>query len=127
MQSYDNSCSIVFEMVKKEIRMSFSCTLCDWCLRSRAIGRSNCFHKYGHEAKCHASNYKYMCIFGAAEIFLSQIPDFHNLSGLSFIAAVMSFGYSSIGIALSIAKIAGSPLHLINTFYYVHNHFLCHA
>ncbi|KAG2401375.1 hypothetical protein LR48_Vigan02g234300 [Vigna angularis] len=72
-----------------------------------AIGRSNCFHKYGHEAKCHISNYSYMCIFGAAEIFLSQIPDFHNLSGLSFIAAVMSFGYSSIGIGLSIAKIAG--------------------
>ncbi|QCE08426.1 solute carrier family 36 [Vigna unguiculata] len=72
-----------------------------------AIGRSNCFHKYGHKAECHISNYAYMSIFGVAEIFISQIPDFQNLSGLSFIAAVMSFGYSSIGIALSIAKIAG--------------------
>ncbi|KAK7357569.1 hypothetical protein VNO80_16860 [Phaseolus coccineus] len=72
-----------------------------------AIKRSNCFHKYGHEAKCHVSNFAYMSIFGAVEILISQIPDFHNLSGLSFIAAVMSFGYSSIGIGLSIAKIAG--------------------
>jgi len=54
-----------------------------------------------------------MSIFGVAEIFLSQIPDFQNLSGLSFIAAVMSFGYSSIGIGLSIARIAGLPLHSI--------------
>ncbi|KAH1140075.1 hypothetical protein AAZX31_10G242600 [Glycine max] len=72
-----------------------------------AVIRSNCFHKYGHEAKCHTSNYPYMTIFAVIQILLSQIPDFQELSGLSIIAAVMSFGYSSIGIGLSIAKIAG--------------------
>ncbi|CAJ1977310.1 unnamed protein product [Sphenostylis stenocarpa] len=72
-----------------------------------AIKRASCFHKYGHEAKCHVSNYAYMSIFGAIEIILSQIPDFNELTGLSFIASIMSFGYSSIGIGLSIARIAG--------------------
>ncbi|XP_004515439.1 uncharacterized protein [Cicer arietinum] len=47
-----------------------------------------------------------MAIFGVSQILLSQIPDFHELSWLSFVAAVMSFGYASIGIGLSIAKIA---------------------
>ncbi|XP_027364755.1 amino acid permease 6-like [Abrus precatorius] len=72
-----------------------------------AIKRSNCFRKYGHEAECHESNYPFMIIFAVVQILLSQIPDFHELSGLSVVAAVMSFGYSSIGIGLSIAKIAG--------------------
>jgi len=48
-----------------------------------------------------------MAIFGSFQILLSQIPDFHELSWLSILAAVMSFGYASIGIGLSIAKIAG--------------------
>jgi len=60
-----------------------------------------------------------MSIFGAVEILISQIPDFHNLSGLSFVAAVMSFGYSAIGIGLSIAKIAGLSLHLVNTSFVI--------
>ncbi|RHN82163.1 putative amino acid transporter, transmembrane domain-containing protein [Medicago truncatula] len=72
-----------------------------------AIKKSNCFHKYGHEADCKISNYQFMAIFGVTEILLSQIPDFHELSWLSILAAVMSFGYSSIGVGLSIAKIAG--------------------
>ncbi|XP_050887959.1 amino acid permease 6 isoform X2 [Lathyrus oleraceus] len=72
-----------------------------------AIKKSNCFHKYGHEADCNTANYPYTAIFGIFQIFLSQIPDFHELSWLSIVAAVMSFGYASIGIGLSIAKIAG--------------------
>ncbi|TKY51056.1 Amino acid permease 6 [Spatholobus suberectus] len=72
-----------------------------------AMKRSNCFHKYGHEAECHTSNYPFMIIFATVQILLSQIPDFHELSGLSIIAAVMSFGYASIGVGLSAAKIAG--------------------
>jgi hypothetical protein len=48
-----------------------------------------------------------MAIFGISQILLSQIPNFHELSWLSIIAAAMSFGYASIGIGLSIAKIAG--------------------
>lgn len=76
-------------------------------LISRAIKRSNCFHKEGHDAGCHTSNNMYMIIFAIAEIILSQIPNFHELSGLSILAAVMSFAYSSIGLGLAIAKITG--------------------
>ncbi|CAL0300393.1 unnamed protein product [Lupinus luteus] len=71
-----------------------------------AIKRSNCFHKNGHQAKCHSANYPFMVIFGVIQILLSQIPDFHELSWLSILAAIMSFGYATIGVGLSIAKIA---------------------
>ncbi|KAI5401026.1 Amino acid permease 6, variant 2 [Lathyrus oleraceus] len=77
-----------------------------------AIKKSNCFHKYGHEADCNTANYPYTAIFGSFQLFLSQIPDFHELSWLSIVAAVMSFGYASIGIGLSIAKIAEGGHHL---------------
>ncbi|KAK4796935.1 hypothetical protein SAY86_029261 [Trapa natans] len=69
--------------------------------------RSKCFHKNGHHVKCHISNNPFMLIFACIQIILSQIPNFHKLSWLSYIAAVMSFAYSSIGVALSIAKVAG--------------------
>ncbi|KAL2529347.1 Amino acid permease 6 [Forsythia ovata] len=72
-----------------------------------AVERSNCFHKHGHQAKCSISNYPFMIIFAAIQIILSQIPNFHELSWLSIVAAVMSFAYSSIGLGLSIAKVAG--------------------
>ncbi|XP_009792204.1 amino acid permease 6-like [Nicotiana sylvestris] len=71
-----------------------------------AIKRSNCFHKHGHAAGCHESNNPFIIIFGIFQIILSQIPNFHKLSFLSLIAAVMSFAYSFIGLGLSIAKIA---------------------
>ncbi|CAK9137926.1 unnamed protein product [Ilex paraguariensis] len=48
-----------------------------------------------------------MVIFGIIQIILSQIPNFNKLSVLSLVAAVMSFTYSSIGIGLTIAKLAG--------------------
>ncbi|XVF01417.1 hypothetical protein REPUB_Repub04eG0087300 [Reevesia pubescens] len=70
------------------------------------IKRSNCFHKRGHDAGCHVKNNKFMIIFGIIEIILSQIPNFNELSGLSVVAAVMSFAYSFIGLGLSIAKVA---------------------
>ncbi|WCJ18054.1 amino acid permease 1 [Euphorbia peplus] len=72
-----------------------------------AIARAKCFHERGHEAGCHKSNNKYMIIFGITEVILSQTPNFHELSGLSILAAVMSFAYSTIGLALSAAKVAG--------------------
>ncbi|EEF40303.1 amino acid transporter, putative [Ricinus communis] len=72
-----------------------------------AIARSNCFHKEGHNSGCHTSNNMFMIIFGITEIILSQTPNFHELSGLSIVAAIMSFAYSSIALGLSIAKIAG--------------------
>lgn len=72
----------------------------------RAVRRSNCFHKNGHDVKCHTSNYPFMIIFACIQIVLSQIPNFHKLSWLSILAAIMSFAYSSIGLGLSIAKVA---------------------
>jgi len=41
------------------------------------------------------------------QIVLCQIPNFSKLWWLSILAAVMSFAYSTIGLGLSIAKIAG--------------------
>uniref|UniRef100_A0A5B6YYB2 Putative Amino acid permease 6 n=1 Tax=Davidia involucrata TaxID=16924 RepID=A0A5B6YYB2_DAVIN len=72
-----------------------------------AVKRSNCFHKHGHDVKCSISNYPFMIIFATIQIILSQIPNFHKLSWLSILAAVMSFAYSSIGLGLSIAKLTG--------------------
>ncbi|XP_021647339.2 amino acid permease 6 isoform X2 [Hevea brasiliensis] len=72
-----------------------------------AVKRSNCFHKHGHHEKCNISNYPYMIIFACIQIILSQIPNFHKLSWLSILAALMSFSYSSIGLGLSLAKVAG--------------------
>ncbi|GFP84109.1 amino acid permease 1 [Phtheirospermum japonicum] len=72
-----------------------------------AVKRSNCFHKHGHDAKCSISNYPFMAIFAGIQIILSQIPNFHKLSWLSIVAAVMSFAYASIGLGLSMAKLAG--------------------
>lgn len=49
----------------------------------------------------------YMIIFGATQLFLSQIPNFDQIWWLSIVAAVMSVTYSTIGLALGIAKVAG--------------------
>ncbi|XP_029125893.1 amino acid permease 6 [Cajanus cajan] len=72
-----------------------------------AVKRSNCFHKHGHQDKCNINNYPFMIVFACIQIVLSQIPNFHKLSWLSIVAAVMSFAYSSIGLGLSLAKVAG--------------------
>lgn len=53
------------------------------------------------------SNNPFIGTFGVIQLILSQIPNFHELSILSIIAAIMSFAYASIGLGLSIAKIAG--------------------
>ncbi|XP_042483335.1 amino acid permease 1-like, partial [Macadamia integrifolia] len=70
-----------------------------------SIYKTNCYHKRGHEASCEISDNFFSVIFGIIEIFLSQIPNFHKLSWLSSIAAVMPFIYTLIGVALSLAKI----------------------
>ncbi|KAI3897050.1 hypothetical protein MKW92_052037 [Papaver armeniacum] len=79
-----------------------------------AVAKSNCYHKYGHEHDCSVSTYYYTVIFAVIQILLCQIPNFHKLSWLSIVAAVMSFAYSSIGIGLSIAKVA-EPHHHART------------
>ncbi|KMZ59169.1 Amino acid permease 6 [Zostera marina] len=71
-----------------------------------AIQRSNCFHRNGHEANCYANNNGFMLIFASFQLILSQIPNFHKLGWLSIVAAVMSFAYSTIGLGLSLAKVA---------------------
>jgi len=48
-----------------------------------------------------------MISFGVLEIFVSQIPEFHKTWWLSVIAAIMSFGYSTIGVFLAISQTAG--------------------
>jgi hypothetical protein len=58
-----------------------------------------------------------MIVFGVTEIVFSQIPDFDQIWWLSIVAAVMSFTYSSIGLGLGIAKVAGSE-HFINCFFF---------
>ncbi|MFS7995830.1 putative amino acid transporter, transmembrane domain-containing protein [Helianthus anomalus] len=75
-----------------------------------AVKRSNCFHVYGHKNGCHTLNNKYVLIFACIEIVLSQIPNFHKLSLVSVVATIMSFAYASIGIVLSVARIAGKPI-----------------
>ncbi|KAJ4725421.1 Amino acid permease [Melia azedarach] len=71
----------------------------------RAIQTSNCYHKEGHDAPCSYGTNLYMLLFGAVQIFMSQIPDLHEMEWLSVIAAIMSFAYSSIGFGLGFAKV----------------------
>ncbi|KAL1206114.1 putative amino acid permease 7 [Cardamine amara subsp. amara] len=73
----------------------------------RAIMKSNCYHRGGHKAKCSFgdNNNYFMLLFGLVQIFMSQIPNFHNMIWLSLVAAIMSFTYSFIGIGLSLAQI----------------------
>ncbi|CAL0305495.1 unnamed protein product [Lupinus luteus] len=70
-----------------------------------AIKRSNCFYKSGGKNPCKMNGNIYMISFGIVEIILSQIPDFDQLWWLSILAAVMSFTYSIIGLALGIGKV----------------------
>ncbi|XP_059666582.1 probable amino acid permease 7 isoform X2 [Cornus florida] len=71
----------------------------------RAIQKSNCYHREGHDAACDYGETIYMLIFGVTQIVVSQIPDFHNMAWLSIVAATMSFTYSIIGFALGFAKV----------------------
>ncbi|KAJ4715211.1 Amino acid permease [Melia azedarach] len=74
-------------------------------ISTMAIHRSNCFHKSGRKKACHTSSNPYMIMFGVIEIVLSQIPGLSELWWVSTVAAIMSFAYSTIGLALAIAKI----------------------
>ncbi|PIA33642.1 hypothetical protein AQUCO_04000004v1 [Aquilegia coerulea] len=71
-----------------------------------AIKRFNRFRKNGHEVECDEASYPYIIIFAIVEIILSQILNFHKLSWLSIVAAIMSLAYALIGLGLSIGKIA---------------------
>ncbi|KAL9235981.1 hypothetical protein vseg_010697 [Gypsophila vaccaria] len=71
-----------------------------------AIKRSNCFHNEEDNSCCHISANSYMIIFGIAEIIISQIQNFDQIWWLSYVAAIMSFTYSTIGFSLGAAKVA---------------------
>lgn len=43
----------------------------------------------------------WIIIFGSVHLFLSQLPNFNSIAGVSLAAAVMSLGYSTIAIATS--------------------------
>ncbi|XP_009609944.1 putative amino acid permease 7 isoform X2 [Nicotiana tabacum] len=70
----------------------------------REIQRSNCYRK-GANADCQTGKNIFMLIFGIIQIVTSQIPDFHNMTWLSVVAALMSFCYSFIGLALGFSKV----------------------
>ncbi|GJN38626.1 hypothetical protein PR202_gb27686 [Eleusine coracana subsp. coracana] len=79
-------------------------------ISAAAVHKSNCYHKNGHDADCGVYDTTYMVVFGIVQIFFSQLPNFHDLSWLSILAAVMSFSYSSIAVGLSLARtISGEP------------------
>ncbi|KAK6945952.1 Amino acid transporter, transmembrane domain [Dillenia turbinata] len=75
------------------------------------VDKTNCLRKHGHDVGCDRSNNPFMIIFGSIQLILSQIPNFHKLSFLSNVAAIMSFSYSFIVIGLSMAKIADVGNH----------------
>ncbi|KAJ6817394.1 amino acid permease 3-like [Iris pallida] len=70
-----------------------------------AIQRSDCFHDKGHKNPCNMSSNPYMIVFGVTQLVFSQIPDFDQIWWLSVVAAVMSFTYSSIGLALGVVQV----------------------
>lgn len=74
-------------------------------ISAAALSKASCFHNRGHEADCKVTDYFYMVGFGVIQMFLSQLPNFHELWWLSIVAAVMSFTYALIAIGLSLAKI----------------------
>ncbi|EOA22087.1 hypothetical protein CARUB_v10002630mg [Capsella rubella] len=73
----------------------------------RAIMKSNCYHRKGHNATCSYgdNNNNFMVLFGLVQIFMSQIPNFHDMLWLSIVAAIMSLTYSFTGIGLALGKI----------------------
>ncbi|GFS45213.1 amino acid permease 7 [Actinidia rufa] len=77
-------------------------------ISARAIRKSDCYHKEGHDAPCDYGYTLYMLLFGGVQIVVSQIPDFHNMAWLSVLSTVMSFSYSFIGLGLGIAKVIGT-------------------
>ncbi|WCJ32536.1 amino acid permease 7 [Euphorbia peplus] len=95
-------CGILVELSLYGVGIAYTITS---AISMRAIQKSNCYHREGHEAACEYSDSLYMLIFGAAQILLSQIPDFHEMQWLSMLAAAMSFAYASIGFGLGVAQV----------------------
>ncbi|WJX31398.1 hypothetical protein P8452_19828 [Trifolium repens] len=71
----------------------------------RAIQNSICYHDKGSEETCEFNDTYSMLVFGAIQVVLSQIPNFHNIEWLSIVAAIMSFAYAFIGMGLAVVKV----------------------
>lgn len=56
-----------------------------------------------------------MMLFGLVQIVMSFIPDLHNMTWVSVVAAVMSFTYSFIGLGLGMATFISKAL--IHSFF----------
>ncbi|KAG8054520.1 hypothetical protein GUJ93_ZPchr0001g32925 [Zizania palustris] len=71
-----------------------------------AIRRSDCIHRNsGDGARCgNTSATVLMLAFGIVQVVLSQFPGLEHITWLSIVAAIMSFAYSFIGLALSVAE-----------------------
>lgn len=74
----------------------------------RAILRTNCYHRKGHDAECNYGDNLFILVFGFIQILLAQIPDYHSIKWLSLMATAMALSYSFIGTGLGIAKVIGS-------------------
>lgn len=97
-------CALIVQINLYGIAVAYTITAAS---SMRAIQKSNCYHDEGHEAACEFGENAYMLLFGAVQLVMSQIPNFHNIEWLSVVAAIMSFTYSFIGLGLAIAKVIG--------------------
>lgn len=84
----------------------------------RAIRKSNCYHREGHDAACEYGDNSFILIFGAIQIVTSQIPNFHDMKWLTVVAAIMSCFYSFIGFGLGLAKTVGEVFVFLNSFFF---------
>ncbi|XP_020213797.1 probable amino acid permease 7 [Cajanus cajan] len=71
----------------------------------RSIQQSNCNQDKEGIGSCGFPDAYFMLIFGAIQVVLSQIPNFHNIQWLSILAAITSFAYAFIGMGLSAAQV----------------------
>ncbi|KAM0890705.1 hypothetical protein ACQ4PT_026869 [Festuca glaucescens] len=78
-------------------------------ISAAAVKKSNCFHWHGHKTNCDQLLTPYIIAFGAVQVIFCQAPNFHKLSWLSAVAAVMSFSYATIAVGLSLAQTISGP------------------
>ncbi|KAK9789589.1 hypothetical protein WJX73_001053 [Symbiochloris irregularis] len=66
------------------------------------VRRINRYHELGAYAFVDFGLTQWMIVFTAVHLFLIHVPSFNSLRWVSLVAAVMSMGYSTIAIVLSI-------------------------
>ncbi|KAK7859647.1 putative amino acid permease 7 [Quercus suber] len=85
----------------------------------RAIQKSICYQKEGHEAAYNFGNTTYMLLFGIVQIVLSQIPEFHKLQYTMAIDSCYShvlrlfFHWIGLGLAKVIGMLVNSLVHYL--------------